>query len=74
MTTISIVRDMQIYQLRISLAAVGKKKEENQRKKEEFSVGEHEKYHTTNHKRTFELNETELLVSTAAQSRYLLGR
>lgn len=42
--------------------------------KEEFSVGEHEKKHTTNHKRTFELNETELLVSTAAQSRYLLGR
>lgn len=42
--------------------------------KEEFSVGEHEKKHTINHKRTFELNETELLVSTAAQSRYLLGR
>lgn len=43
-------------------------------KKEEISVAEHEKKHTTNHKRTFELNETELLVSTAAQSRYLLGR
>lgn len=42
--------------------------------KEEFSVGEHEKKHTINHKRTFELNETELLVSTAVQSRYLLGR
>lgn len=41
---------------------------------EEFSVGEHEKKRTTNHKRTFELTETELISSTAAQSRYLLGR
>lgn len=32
-TTISIVRYMQIYQLQISLAAVGKRKEEKQRKK-----------------------------------------
>lgn len=55
------------------LSSSRKKKEVKQRKKK-FSVGEHEKKHTTNHKRTFELNETELLVSTAAQSRYLLGR
>lgn len=57
-----------------NILSSGWKENRGKTTKEEFSVGEHEKKHTTNHKRTFEFNETELLVSTAAQSRYLLGR